>query len=85
MQDDTLYIPVKRRDRLCVQVAEQIRDSIVSGHVEAGDRLPPERELCERFGVSRTVLREAIRFLEGEGLLTTRSGSGTYVKRIGGK
>lgn len=44
-----------------------------------GDQLPPERELSERFQVSRASVREAIRALESTGLVKTRSGGGTYV------
>lgn len=80
--DATLYSPVKRQDRLSIQVANQIQDLILSKHLKVGDRLPPERELCQQFGVSRTVIREAIRALEAKGLLTSQGGSGTYVKGL---
>jgi GntR family transcriptional repressor for pyruvate dehydrogenase complex len=80
--DTSLYSPVKRQDKLSVQVANQIQDLILSKHLKVGDRLPPERELCEQFGVSRTVIREAIRALEAKGLLTAQGGSGTYVKGL---
>ncbi|MEV4178619.1 FCD domain-containing protein [Nonomuraea sp. NPDC049709] len=47
-----------------------------------GARLPPERELAERLGVSRTALRDRLRLLEGFGVLSRRQGSGTYVQRL---
>ncbi|NIN97370.1 MAG: FCD domain-containing protein [Anaerolineae bacterium] len=74
-----LYSPVKRQERLPDQVADQIKDLILSKQLKVGDRLPPERELCEHFDVSRTVVREAMRILEAKSLLTSQSGSGTYV------
>lgn len=60
-------------------MADQIRRLIADGRLKAGDRLPPERELAERFGVSRTSVRDAIRALEMAGLLEPRQGEGTVV------
>jgi GntR family transcriptional regulator, transcriptional repressor for pyruvate dehydrogenase complex len=57
-------------------VADQLRQRIVSGELKAGDRLPPEEELTEQFGVARTSLREALRVLESQGLLSIRRGRG---------
>jgi 3-hydroxyisobutyrate dehydrogenase len=56
-------------------LAARIRGQIVRGELKAGDRLPAESELMERFGVSRPTLREAIRVLEMESLLRMRRGS----------
>lgn len=56
-------------------VLAQLRRSIHLGHFGAGDRLPPERELAKQLGVSRTTVREAVRVLEGEGLVEIRRGS----------
>lgn len=53
----------------------QLRRSIHLGHFGAGDRLPPERELARQLGVSRTTVREAVRVLEGEGLVEIKRGS----------
>ena len=64
------------------EVAERIRRLIVDGRLHAGDRLPPERELAERFGVSRTSVRDAIRVLELIGLLEPRQGDGTVVRDL---
>jgi GntR family transcriptional repressor for pyruvate dehydrogenase complex len=68
-----------RRTKVYAEVADQIRRLIAEGRLKAGDRLPPERELAERFGVSRTSVRDAIRALEMIGLLEPRQGDGTVV------
>ncbi|MDR7468385.1 MAG: FadR/GntR family transcriptional regulator [Armatimonadota bacterium] len=63
-------------------MADRIRRLIVEGRLRAGDKLPPERELAERFGVSRTSVRDAIRVLELIGLLEPRQGEGTVVREL---
>jgi GntR family transcriptional repressor for pyruvate dehydrogenase complex len=57
-----------------LQVADQLRDAILSGELAAGEALPPERDLAETFGASRASVREALRVLQAQGLI---SGSGT--------
>ena len=52
---------------------------VVSGGLAPGERLPPERELCERLGVSRTVVREALNLLEARGLISIEHGRGAVV------
>ncbi len=52
---------------------------VVVGGLAPGDRLPPERELCERLGVSRTVVREALNMLEARGLVSIEHGRGAVV------
>jgi DNA-binding FadR family transcriptional regulator len=76
------YSPVVRQVKLPVQVADQLQGMILAKHLRVGDRLPAERDLCEQFKVSRTVIREAIRILEAKGLLISLEGSGTYVRAI---
>lgn len=63
------------------QVAAQLREAIVLGRITAGQRLPSEAELCQRFGVSRSTVREALRALASEGLVSTARGAsgGTFV------
>lgn len=63
-------------------MAAQIHRLIADGRLKPGDKLPPERELAEVFGVSRTSVRDAIRVLETQGLLEPRHGEGTVVRQI---
>ena len=72
------------RVSLSDRVAGNIREMIVSGQLRMGDKLPGERELSARFGVSRACVREAVHALESVGLLEVRMGDGTYVASAGG-
>ena len=65
--------------RLYRQVADQLRQLIADGEYPVGSRLPAERELAEKLGVSRPTVREALIALEVEGRLRIRVGSGIYV------
>ena len=56
-----------------------LRKGITDGSYENGERLPPERNLAQQFGVARGTLREGLRELENAGLVERRQGSGTYV------
>lgn len=66
---------------LSQRAAEQIRQLIRDGELAEGDRLPSERELAEFLGVSRTVVREAIKLLRAAGLVRVRLGVGSFVTR----
>ncbi|MEA2800615.1 MAG: GntR family transcriptional regulator, transcriptional repressor for pyruvate dehydrogenase complex [Rhodospirillaceae bacterium] len=68
------FAPIKRR-RLSDQVSAQIQVRIASGELRSGDKLPPERELAETFGVSRGAVREALRSLERSGLVSLQAGA----------
>ena len=70
------------RRRLHEDVAEQLRDAILDGRFAAGTKLPPERELAAEFGVNRTSVREAIKVLEGLGLVSVRQGDGATVRPL---
>ena len=65
--------------RLYEKIVEQIQQSILTGALQPGNQLPPERELAERFGVSRTAVREAIKALREKGLVEAYAGRGTFV------
>jgi DNA-binding FadR family transcriptional regulator len=65
--------------RLYRLIADQLRQLIDEGEYPVGGRLPPERELAEKLGVSRPTVREALIALEVEGRLRIKVGSGTYV------
>ena len=64
------------------QAIAKIKELISSGEFSAGARLPTERELTQRFGVSRSSLREAVRALALIGVLEPRVGDGTYVTTL---
>jgi DNA-binding FadR family transcriptional regulator len=64
------------RPRIHEAVADQIRQAIFSGLLLPGHKLPPEREMAERFKTSRVALREALRALEKEGMIDIKRGSG---------
>lgn len=66
-------------ERLYEQIVEQIEHQILSGDSKMGDRLPPERELAEQFGVSRTAVREAVKALRQKGLVEIQPGRGTFI------
>jgi GntR family transcriptional repressor for pyruvate dehydrogenase complex len=55
-------------------VARQIKQAVLSGELNVGDKLPAERELIEQFGYSRSVIREALRLLEDDGLIRLQAG-----------
>lgn len=66
--------------RVSQEAVDQIVSLIESRQLQPGDRLPGERRLVESLGVSRTSVREALRSLEGMGLIEVRAGKGAYVK-----
>jgi len=72
--------PVRRR--IHEDVAEQLRDAILDGRFAAGTKLPPERELAAEFVVNRTSVREAIKVLEGLGLVAVRQGDGVSIRPL---
>lgn len=69
----------KSGETLVEMVARRLRESIVSGALKAGDRLPTEGGLTQEYEVSRTVIREAIASLRADGLVEARHGVGVFV------
>lgn len=70
---------LSRDPSLADRVAQQLFEVVRSGRIKPGEKLPSERDLGEEFGVSRTVIREAVRSLRAKGVLDVRSGSGVTV------
>ena len=75
------FRPPQRR-RLHQDVAEQLRDAILDGRYREGEKLPSERDLADEFEVNRTSVREAIKVLEGHGLVRVRQGDGATVQPL---
>mgnify|MGYP004604471805 CR=1 FL=1 len=71
-----MNLDTKRQYR---DIGEQLKQDLASGLYAIGTRLPPEREIAERFGIGRSVVREALIMLEIEGYVAVRKGSGIYV------
>ena len=72
--DDDMFKAVSL-NRVSQAIVEQVKLLMRQGRLKPGDRLPSERELCERFGVSRVTVREALRVLEAGGLVDIRVGA----------
>lgn len=70
---------MKSRRSLSAGMADGLRSQIDAGYYAPGDKLPTEPALMEKFGVSRTVVREAIAALRADGLVESRQGSGVFV------
>lgn len=69
------------KQRLYEQVLDRLRQYVTEGGLKSGDRLPPERDLAQRLGVSRASVKQAIVVLEVQGLVEARHGGGTYLVR----
>jgi GntR family transcriptional repressor for pyruvate dehydrogenase complex len=68
-----------QRTTLTEAAFEQLIAMVVNGTWRPGDRIPPERDLCQQFGIARTSLREALKAMELVGMLNSRVGDGTFV------
>ncbi|MCI0627604.1 MAG: FadR family transcriptional regulator [Acidobacteria bacterium] len=78
-----MFNSITREASLTQKTLNHVEELILNGTLRPGDRLPPERELTAKLGVSKTVIREAMRSLAAKGLLDIRPGSGMYVRRVG--
>jgi GntR family transcriptional repressor for pyruvate dehydrogenase complex len=65
--------------RLFEQAVDQIKELIMEGELQPGDKLPSETHLSRELDVSRSSIREALRALESQGIIEVRSGAGAYV------
>lgn len=82
MKNDISLITPISKDLLYIKIADAISNYIKKNNLKPGDKLPPERELAARFQTSRHSLREALRILENQGIISSQMGSGTYVAHI---
>jgi GntR family transcriptional repressor for pyruvate dehydrogenase complex len=79
-----MFETIERMPGLTDRAERQLQDLILNRTLLPGDRLPPERALCEKLQVSKTVVREALKALSAQGLVEIRRGSGTYVRHYEG-
>ncbi|MCB1887216.1 MAG: FadR family transcriptional regulator [Rhodocyclaceae bacterium] len=82
MASDTL---IARPPKLADAVSASLQDRISAGELVPGDRLPTEKQMCDRFGVSRAVVREAIARLKADGYVETHQGLGAFVAKDAGR
>lgn len=78
-EDEPRVIQLVMPEGGAVSVARSLRDAVMRGDYARNERIPPERELAQAFGVSRNTIRQALQQLEDERLIIRRTGSGTYV------
>jgi len=79
-KEKNLMFEKVQTNKVYMQIVEQIQNLIKEGKLNPGDKLPPERILAEKLGVSRPPLREAISALEILGISKSRSGKGNFIK-----
>lgn len=72
-------VALRRRETLTSQLTKALGERIAQGHIKPGEKLPSEQELIDEFGVSRTVVREAISSLRASGVVATQQGVGAFV------
>ena len=73
-------MPIIKRDSLAKQVADELEQMIEREEFKVGEKIPPEPDLMEMFGVSRNTVREAIQGLTIAGILETKQGNGTFIR-----
>jgi GntR family transcriptional repressor for pyruvate dehydrogenase complex len=73
-------VDLSSRESVSTEISRKLLEYLLAGGVAPGQRLPPERELAETFGVGRGVVREALKSLTLLGLIDVRQGDGTYLK-----
>src|SRR4026209_2611895 len=74
-----LHVSLHERTNLSGEIYRQLRQSILDGRLQAGDRLPPTRDLARQLSVARNTVAVAYEQLWSEGLVTSRFGAGTFV------
>ncbi|WEX89627.1 FadR family transcriptional regulator [Sinorhizobium garamanticum] len=78
--DHLAELKIERKPKLSERVASALRQQVLKGEIPPGQKLPTESRMSEIFGVSRTVVREAIATLAADGLVEARQGAGVFVK-----
>jgi DNA-binding FadR family transcriptional regulator len=76
--DATTSLRIERRPKLSETVVAAIRKQLMAGEIQPGQKLPTEGQMTEAFGVSRTVIREALAKLAADGLVEARQGAGVF-------
>ncbi len=77
--------PIKKRESLSRQVFEQLKEQIIVGTWEPGEKIPSENELSKILNVSRVTVREALQTLVALDLLEKKQGEGTFIKQLSGE
>jgi GntR family transcriptional repressor for pyruvate dehydrogenase complex len=77
-----MTIQVLERKNLAVQICEKLQEYILENNLSPGDKLPSEKELMEGFGVGRSSIREALKSLEILGIVESKAGEGTFIKKF---
>ncbi|MCP1199559.1 FadR/GntR family transcriptional regulator [Notoacmeibacter sp. MSK16QG-6] len=80
-QLEEIGLKIRKRQTLADQLYGQILEQIIANVLQEGEKLPSENQIAASFGVSRPVVREALRKLRDDGLVEARRGSGTFVRR----
>jgi GntR family transcriptional repressor for pyruvate dehydrogenase complex len=80
MADTAPEVRAERKPKLSERVVTALRSQVMSGVIAPGQKLPTENQLTETFGVSRTVIREAMATLAADGLVESRQGAGVFVR-----
>lgn len=78
-------VAIARTGTLPDELARRLRHSIESGELRPGEQLPTQQELCTAYGVSRSVVREALSLLKSEGLVNSQQGRGQFVSLEGNR
>lgn len=74
--------PAIERKKVSIQVLERLQEMIKTGELAPNSKLPSEMELAERFGVSRSPIREALSVLAASGIIESKQGGGSWVKEV---
>ena len=79
VDNSSVFRPIAPRRNLAEELVSRLTEEITAGKLVPGERLPTEREMIRLFGVSRTVVCEAVSARRSEGLVETRRGAGAFV------